>query len=75
MNILITLLLTLFISNQAYAQSANELITKGKIIHKEKSSRGHSYTIIYKKEVYFCFVEIEEMACNKPKDRSSDHFN
>ena len=62
MKILITLLLALFISGQAYAQTATEIITQGKIV-----KEGRPY-YIYKKVIYVCTLKYEEISCYKPKD-------
>ena len=62
MKILIGFLLALFISGQAYAQSATEIITEGKIVEE-----GRPY-YVYKKVIYVCYLKYEEIGCEKPKD-------
>jgi hypothetical protein len=70
MKILITLLLTLFISSQAYAQTATEIIRKGEII----SNNNTLYVVIYDKKIYRCFVFEEEILCQLPKDKGITNY-
>ena len=71
MKILITLLLTLFISGQAYAESSEEVMTKGKIISIDSTNSrvSHKYVVIYKKQLYFCEVDKQHVGCFRPKDK------
>ena len=70
MKILITILLALFISNNANAQSFNKIITKGKIIHKASSGNGsHTFSIIYEKKMYFCVVDLGGKKCIMPEEQ------
>mgnify|MGYP003633558323 CR=1 FL=1 len=62
MKYIITILLALFISSQAYAQSATEIMTEGKIV-----KEGRPY-YVYKKVIYVCTLKYEEISCYKPKD-------
>tara|TARA_R110001606_G_C15020079_1_gene609646 strand:- start:109 stop:360 length:252 start_codon:yes stop_codon:yes gene_type:complete len=60
MKILITLLLALFISGQAYALDSIEIIEKGKIISSEKYIGENVYQVfhvIYKKKLWVCQTE------------------
>jgi len=67
MKILITILLALFLSSHASAQSYNEIITKGKIIHKASDAKGsHTFSIMYKKKLYFCVVDTRNKLCVVP---------
>tara|TARA_R100000008_G_C3430153_1_gene89231 strand:- start:38 stop:265 length:228 start_codon:yes stop_codon:yes gene_type:complete len=68
MKILITLLLALFISGQAYAQSSTEVIDKGKIISSHQNEREATYTVIYKKQLYLCNISARLVRCFKPND-------
>jgi hypothetical protein len=64
MKILIGFLLALFISSQAYAQSATEVVRDGKLF-KEKDG----YDIyLYKKELYSCAILQDGLFCYKLKD-------
>tara|TARA_R110000744_G_scaffold188655_2_gene307960 strand:+ start:181 stop:459 length:279 start_codon:yes stop_codon:yes gene_type:complete len=58
MKILITLLITLFISSQAIALDSFEILSKGKIIHqKDRIDEYGSYVdffVIYKKSLWLC---------------------
>ena len=59
MKILITLLLALFISGQAYAQSASEILREGKIIYTEKEKDyddSYTFIVVYKDRIYNCVV-------------------
>ena len=62
MKILIGFLLALFISSQAYAQTATEIMTEGKIV-----KEGRPY-YVYKKVIYVCYLSNEDIGCEKPKD-------
>ena len=77
MKILITLLLTLFISGQAYAESSEEVMTKGKIISIDStnSTVSHKYVVIYKKQLYHCEVDKREVICYSPKDKDVRQYN
>jgi hypothetical protein len=79
MKILITILMTLFISSTAYSQSATRIITKGKIIEgatyetwerdkNDSFQSHHSMVVLYNLEIYFCTIGTEKMACKKPRD-------
>jgi hypothetical protein len=59
MKILIGILLALFISSQAYAQSAVEIIDNGKILKEYADGGGVYYHIIYKKKLYYCVINYE----------------
>tara|TARA_R110000851_G_scaffold167928_1_gene313745 strand:- start:157 stop:387 length:231 start_codon:yes stop_codon:yes gene_type:complete len=67
MKILITLLLALFISSQAYAQSSTEVVSKGKILsmHAGESDAIY-YIVLYKKELFHCEINRDEVLCYKP---------
>ena len=56
MKILIGFLLALFISGQAYAQSATEIITKGEVLSTSFNPNNDRYdlAIIYKNKIYAC---------------------
>ena len=74
MKIIITFLLALFISSQAYAQSAGEILGKGKIILTyEFDLESFSYFYVaYKNEMYNCRVGSEATFCAKIKDLTKD---
>ena len=77
MKILITLLLALFISSQAYAQSHAEVLEKGKIIQQidEKEYKLSYYIVVYKNWAYNCRADYTEVVCsqiagsNRPVER------
>ena len=72
MKILIGFLIALFISSQAYAQSATEVINKGKILTIINTESGLVwYHIIYKSEYYYCLATSVALSCKKPKDYGS----
>ena len=48
--------------------SATEIINKGKIIS-EANSKGIQLAILYKKEIYLCIINFDEMFCMRPQDR------
>tara|TARA_R110000803_G_scaffold140191_1_gene206767 strand:- start:90 stop:314 length:225 start_codon:yes stop_codon:yes gene_type:complete len=73
MKILITLLLTLFISGQAYALSSTEVIAKGKIISMKAGDNGTVYIVLYKKEFFRCSITSYNINCIKPKDRNVEY--
>jgi hypothetical protein len=57
--LIITLLLALFISGQAYAQSASEILGEGKIIYTEKEKDyddSYTFIVVYKDRIYNCVV-------------------
>jgi len=56
MKILIILLLTLFISSQAYAQTATEIILNGKTLHEKAFEGGTLLTKAYQRVIYKCFM-------------------
>ena len=59
MKILITILLSLFISGQAYAQAASEILREGKIIYTEKEKDydgSYTFIVVYKDRIYNCVV-------------------
>ena len=71
MKILITFLLALFICSHAYAESSEEVMTKGKIISIDSttSRETHQYVVIYKKQLYHCEVDKQHVGCFRPKDK------
>ena len=72
MKILIGFLIALFISSQAYAQSATEVINKGKILTIINTENGLVwYHIIYKSKYYYCLATSVALSCKKPKDYGS----
>ena len=66
MKILITLLLALFISSQAYAQSATEVVIDGKLFL-EKEEKGYSI-YLYKKKFYACAFDAHKISCRILQD-------
>jgi hypothetical protein len=68
MKILIGFLLALFISSHAYAQTANEIINKGKIISSHNYQKLIMYGVIYKKHLYKCNMSNGYLTCYKPRD-------
>ena len=70
MKILITILLALFLSSHASAEFKpfNEVISKGKIIHKDGGNEAHTYTILYNKKIYFCFINMGTKWCSMPTE-------
>ena len=59
--------------------SATEIITKGKVIEgatyetwkrdsRDEMRSHHSMAVLYKKEIYFCSIGIDMMACMRPRD-------
>tara|TARA_R110000772_G_C13113923_1_gene421028 strand:- start:4 stop:231 length:228 start_codon:yes stop_codon:yes gene_type:complete len=66
MKILITLLLALFISSQAYAQSSTEVVSKGKILSMHAVESDAIYIVLYKKELFHCEISSYEVLCYKP---------
>ena len=66
MKILITLLLALFISSQAYAQSSTEVVSKGKILSMHAVESDAIYIVLYKKELFHCEINEDEVLCYKP---------
>ena len=73
MKILISaVLLVLFISGNAYAQTATQIINKGKIVAIAETDTGLVwYHIIYKSEYYYCLATSVALSCKKPKDYGS----
>tara|TARA_R110000796_G_scaffold95680_2_gene201120 strand:+ start:183 stop:389 length:207 start_codon:yes stop_codon:yes gene_type:complete len=47
--------------------SAREIITKGKII--SEGNKGVQLAVLYKKEMYLCRINFDEMFCMRPQDR------
>ena len=56
MKILVTLLISLFISSQAYSQSATEIILHGKTLHEKAFEGGTLLTKAYQQVIYKCFM-------------------
>jgi hypothetical protein len=73
MKILITLLLTLFISGQAYALSSTEVIAKGEIISTQTVEYGTIFIVLYKKEFFRCSITSSNINCVKPIDRNVEY--
>ena len=71
---LLFIIITFMFIGTAYSQetvttvSAKEIITKGKIIS-EGDSTHITLTVLYKKEMYICRINFEEMFCMRPQDR------
>ena len=67
MKILITLLLTLFISSQVHAQSHAEVLEKGKIIQQidKKEYKITYYIVVYKNWAYNCRADYSEVVCSQ----------
>ena len=71
---LLFIIITFMFVGTAYSQetvttvSAKEIITKGKIIS-EGDSTHITLTVLYKKEMYICRINFEEMFCMRPQDR------
>jgi hypothetical protein len=60
MKILITLLLALFISSQAYAQSHAEVLEKGRILQEYEEKYGFAlYVVAYNNWVYTCTIALD----------------
>ena len=58
MKILITMLLALFISSQAYAQSPAEILGNGKVVSDQLFvSQDHRIVVVYNNAVYRCVAE------------------
>jgi hypothetical protein len=81
MKILITLLLALFIFNQAHAQSHAEVLEKGRILQQYDYERGFaSFIVAYNNWVYDCyynkdFARIKTeliVRCDKIKDSNKE---
>ena len=54
--------------------SATEIITKGKVIEGATFKASpvlahHAILRLYKKEIYVCMVNFEEIICARPQDR------
>ncbi len=72
MKILIILLLTLFISSQAYAQTATEIILNGKTLHEKAFEGGTLLTKAYQQVIYKCFMNRKQkpyLWCTEFDDR------
>ena len=72
MKILVTLLISLFISSQAYSQSATEIILHGKTLHEKAFEGGTLLTKAYQQVIYKCFMNRKQkpyLWCTKFDDR------
>ena len=71
---LLFIIITFMFIGTAYSQetvttvSATEIITKGKVIS-EGGTTSFKYSVLYKKEMYFCQITFDEMFCMRPQDR------
>ena len=71
-NILITILLTFFISSQIYAQTGTEIILHGKTLHEKAFEGGTLLTKAYKQVIYKCFMNRKQtpyLWCTEFDDR------
>ena len=58
MKILITILLALFLSSHAYAQSHGEVLEKGRILQKHEVKYGEAFYIVaYNNWLYSCLYD------------------
>mgnify|MGYP001438407616 CR=1 FL=1 len=72
MKYILIILISLSISNQAYSQSATEIILHGKTLHEKAFEGGTLLTKAYQQVIYKCFMNRKQkpyMWCTEFDDR------